>query len=105
MEATVGLGRMGDGGTFETETIRAIWPRQPEREGATRMAVEPQQDAATTQGAIAQGRSNSAWILRPCNRVRQTVIDGGARPGTTRDEQRLTGLEREVRELRRANHI
>ncbi|MCX6405632.1 transposase [Nocardioides luti] len=40
------------------------------------------------------------------NWVRQAEIDGGVRPGTTTsDAQRLADLEREVRELRRANHI
>jgi transposase len=38
--------------------------------------------------------------------VRQAEIDGGARPGTTTDDQhRISELEREVRELRRANEI
>lgn len=40
------------------------------------------------------------------NWVRQAEIDGGARPGTTTsDAQRLAELERENRELRRANTI
>ncbi|MFC7962860.1 IS3 family transposase [Rhodococcoides kroppenstedtii] len=40
------------------------------------------------------------------NWVRQAEIDGGVRPGpTTDDAQRLAELEREVRELRRANEI
>src|SRR5580704_16228568 len=38
--------------------------------------------------------------------VKQAEIDGGGRPGTTTgDKQRITELEREVRELRRANEI
>lgn len=38
--------------------------------------------------------------------VRRVEIDDGHRPGLTTDErQRLTDLEREVRELRRANEI
>jgi transposase len=38
--------------------------------------------------------------------IRQAEIDGGVRPGTTSsDAQRLAELERENRELRRANHI
>jgi transposase len=38
--------------------------------------------------------------------VRQAEIDGGQRPGvTTAEQQRITELEREVRELRRANEI
>ena len=38
--------------------------------------------------------------------VRQTEVDEGKRAGTTTDEQeRIRALEREVRELRRANEI
>jgi transposase len=40
------------------------------------------------------------------NWVRRAEIGGGRRPGVTSDErQRLTELERENRELRRANEI
>ena len=38
--------------------------------------------------------------------VRQAQIDNGVRPGSTSaDQRRITELEREVRELRRANEI
>jgi transposase len=38
--------------------------------------------------------------------VRQAEVDGGSRPGvTTGDQRRITELERELRELRRANEI
>jgi transposase len=38
--------------------------------------------------------------------VKQAEIDGGLRPGTaTEDARRIAELEREVRELRRANEI
>src|SRR4029453_14737038 len=38
--------------------------------------------------------------------VRQAEVDGGQRPGmTTADQQRIVELEREGRELRRANEI
>jgi transposase len=37
--------------------------------------------------------------------LQQAEIDGGKRPGTTDDRQRIAELEREVRELRRANEI
>ena len=38
--------------------------------------------------------------------LKQAEIDGGERPGTTTgDKQRITELEREVREPRRANEI
>ncbi|SDM40620.1 transposase [Nonomuraea maritima] len=40
------------------------------------------------------------------NWVRQAEIDGGQRPGTSTDEaKRIAELEREIRELRRANEI
>ncbi len=40
------------------------------------------------------------------NWVRQAEVDDGVRPGpTTEDSRRLVELEREVRELRRANEI
>jgi transposase len=38
--------------------------------------------------------------------VRQAEVDGGPRPGpTTEDKRRIAELERELRELRRANEI
>jgi transposase len=38
--------------------------------------------------------------------VRRAEVDGGVRPGLTTDErERLKALEREVKELRRANEI
>jgi transposase len=38
--------------------------------------------------------------------VRQAKVDGAHRPGlTTAEQQRIAALEREVRELRRANEI
>ena len=38
--------------------------------------------------------------------VRQAEVDGGRRPGVTSEERRrIAELEREVRELRRANEI
>jgi transposase len=38
--------------------------------------------------------------------VKSAEIDGGARPGmTTAESQRIAELEREIKELRRANEI
>jgi transposase len=77
------------------------------RERATRMAVELRADPATKSGAIprvAEQLGMHPETLR--NWVRQVEIDGGVRAGTTSaDAQRLAELERENRELRRANHI
>jgi transposase len=77
------------------------------RERATRMAVEARQDPARRVGAIK--RIADQLGLHPealRNWVKQAEIDGGTRPGTTSDEAaRVAELEREVRELRRANEI
>ncbi len=77
------------------------------RERATRMAVELRADPATKQGAIARVAEQLGMhpeTLR--NWVRQAEVDGGVRAGTTTAEaERIAKLEREVRELRRTNHI
>ena len=77
------------------------------RERAIRMALDARRDPATSTGAIkriADQLGVHPEALR--NWVRQAEIDGGLRPGTTTDEaSRIAELEREVRELRRANEI
>src|SRR6187431_3381830 len=77
------------------------------RERATRMAVELRQDPETRSGAIPRVAGQLGMhpeTLR--NWVRQAEVDGGSRAGTTTsDAERLAQLERENRELRRANHI
>jgi transposase len=77
------------------------------RERATRMAVEARRDPATRAGALARVAGQlgiNPETLR--NWVTQAEIDGGVRPGTTTDDaQRLIELERQNRELRRANEI
>ncbi|WP_425309671.1 IS3 family transposase [Ammonicoccus fulvus] len=74
---------------------------------ATRMAVDARKDPESSRGAIkrvADQLGVHPEALR--NWVRQAEVDGGLRPGTTTDDsQRLAELEREVRELRRANEI
>ncbi len=71
------------------------------------MAMDARRDPESARGAIkrvADQLGVHPEALR--NWVRQAEIDGGARPGTpTDDVQRLAELEREVRELRRANEI
>jgi transposase len=71
------------------------------------MAVELRVDPETRQGAIprvAEQLGMHRETLRSW--VRQAEIDGGVRAGTsTSDAERLAELERENRELRRANHI
>jgi transposase len=78
------------------------------RERATRLAVEARQDAESRPGAIARIAGRQLGInpetLR--NWVTQAEVDGGLRPGTTSsDAEKIAALERDNRELRRANAI
>ena len=74
---------------------------------ATRMAMDPREDPESARGAIkrvADQLGVHSEALRTW--VRQAEIDGDLRPGTTtEDATRVAELEREVRELRRANAI
>ena len=74
---------------------------------ATRMALDARNDPEAARGAIkrvADQLGVHPEALRTW--VRQAEIDGRVRPGTTTDDAtRLAELEREVRELRRANEI
>ena len=74
---------------------------------ATRMALEARRDPVTRVGAIrriAEQLGIHPEALRTW--VRQAEVDDGVRPGTTSGEAaRIAELEREVRELRRANTI
>ncbi len=77
------------------------------RERATRLAVEARRDPASAVGAIkriAEQLGVHPEALRTW--VKQAETDEGVRPGTTSgDAARIAELEREVRELRRANQI
>lgn len=77
------------------------------KERATRMAVDARRDPESSRGAvkrIADQLGVHPEALR--NWVRQAEIDGGVRAGTTtEDADRIAQLERENRELRRANTI
>ena len=77
------------------------------RERAIRLTLEARKDPATRPGAIR--RIGEQLGINPETLrgwVSQAEVDEGTRPGTTTtDAQRLVELEREVRELRRANHI
>ena len=77
------------------------------RERATRMVVEARRDPATRAGAIPR-IAEQLGVHRETLRgwVRQAEIDEGTRAGTTTgDAERIAQLERENRELRRANEI
>lgn len=71
------------------------------------MAVEARRDPERSKGAIrriAEELGVHPEALRTW--VKKAEIDAGARPGTTTsDAERIRRLEKEVRELRRANAI
>src|SRR3954451_24963388 len=78
------------------------------RERATRLAVEARRDPASAGGAIrriADQLGVHPEALRTW--VKQAETDAGARPGSpsSGDAERIAALERENRELRRANQI
>jgi transposase len=77
------------------------------RERATRLAVEAREDPTRRVGAVARiaeqlginSETLRGWVQR-------AEVDAGARPGvTTAEGHRIADLERENRELRRANEI
>ena len=77
------------------------------RERAVRMVFEVRAETENPRGSIARVADRlgvNKETLR--NWVAQAEVDGGQRPGTTTtDRLRISELEREVRELRRANEI
>jgi transposase len=77
------------------------------RERAVKMVFEVRDREGKGHGELARiGRQLGVHPEALRTWVRQAEIDGGQRPGTTsNDAQRIVELEREVRELRRANEI
>jgi transposase len=77
------------------------------RERAVRMVLEIRARDGKGRGELARvGRQLGVHPEALRGWVRQAEIDNGARPGTTTDDKtRIAELEREVRELRRANEI
>jgi transposase len=77
------------------------------RERAVKMVFEIRERDGKGHGELARiGRQLGVHPEALRSWVKQAEIDGGERPGTTTgDKQRITELERENRELRRANEI
>jgi transposase len=74
---------------------------------AVRLVLELRKSSGQKQGAVARVADQlgvNRETLR--NWVNQAEVDSGARPGTSSvDAQRIAELERENRELKRANEI
>jgi len=77
------------------------------RERAVRLLLEHQGEHGSQWAAIGSIASKIGCTAETLRKwVRQVERDSGQRPGLTTDEkERLKELEREVRELRRANEI
>lgn len=77
------------------------------RERAIRLVLDAKKDPASRSGAcrrVGEQLGTNPETLRGW--VNQAEVDAGDRSGaTTNDAQKLAELEREVRELRRANAI
>jgi transposase len=77
------------------------------RERAVRMVFEVRAQAGQSKGSVARVAGQlgvNPETLRGW--VAQAEVDEGTRPGTpTADRQRIAELERELREVRRANEI
>ena len=77
------------------------------RERAVRLVFEHEQDYPSQWSAICSIAEKSGMSAQTLLKwVRQAERDGGRRPGlSTEERNRLRSLEKEVKELRRANEI
>ena len=82
------------------------YPREV-RERAVRLVFDHQGDYPTQWAAICSIADKSGMTRETLRRwVRDAEVDSGRRPGvSSEDRSRVKELEREVRELRRANEI
>jgi transposase len=81
-------------------------PAEP-RERAVNMVFELRAETGNARGSIARvGHQFGINTETLRNWVNKAEVDSGQRPGTTtEDKKRIAELERENRELRRANEI
>ena len=77
------------------------------RERAVKMVLEIRERDGKGRGEISRVARQLEWNTEALRSwLQQAEVDGGKRPGTTTDDKRrIAELEREVRELRRANEI
>ena len=77
------------------------------RERAVRMVQEHRGEYQSLWAAIESISAKIGCVPQTLHEwVRKQEVDAGARPGSTSDErERVKALEREVKELRRANEI
>ena len=77
------------------------------KERAVRMVLDVRAESGEKHGAIVRiANQLGVGVGSLRNWVNQADVDGGRRSGTSSaDAQRIAELEREVRELRRANDI
>ena len=77
------------------------------RERAVRMVGEAIAEGGESFGVVTRvARQLGVGVESLRNWVKQAEVDGGQRPGVTSEERRrIAELERENRELRRANEI
>ena len=77
------------------------------RERAVQMVFELRAETGNARGSIARvGHRLGINTETLRNWVNKAEVDSGQRPGTTtEDKKRIAELEREIRELRRANEI
>jgi len=77
------------------------------RERAVAMVFELRAESGNARGSIARvGHRLGINTETLRNWVHKAEVDSGQRPGTTSDDKKkIAELEREVRELRRANEI